>query len=825
MPFSLKNTAIWRKLSGKRARVSAYARGAIALLLLALFTYFFPSSESIEETYHVGTIWTKKDLIAPFSFPIYRDSRDYERERAQAAESTPPVLIRDKEVEKTQSVMVDTICAVLDRASVARVLWLRSHSLEDSLQWMQNVRRLGFTPTDKIWKFIDGMRVADIKHGRKPFQLIDQQVHVALTEVYRAGVIDSGIVKQRHEKLAVRNGQYEEIVSSAQVDDLPEALMQGNVQLNGVFGENDTSALALNILSAVLTPNLLFNSIETSRASQGAIDNVPQTTGFVQEGERIIGKDERIDDAAKAKLDSFRRAKVERSAEVDIRTQRLGVFFHVVLIVGIYATYLFLFRKKIFGDARMVGLIAIVFAIVGFTAYLSRIIDSDLPIQFLIVVPAASMLLTIVFDSRVAFYGTVILAFLVAGIRGNEYSIAVTSLVAGALGAYTVRDIKSRTQIFRSIGFVFLGYALSIFALGLERFEEAETIGKELALAFTNSVASSVLAYAILIFFERVFHVTTDLTLLELSDFNSPLLQRLSQEAPGTFHHSTTIGNLAEEAADEIHANSILAKVGAYYHDVGKLNAPGYFVENQAGSQNRHSKLKPRMSARVIISHVTEGVELARENGIPENVIDFIPQHHGTTLISFFYDKALKQAAGKKPGKDPLREEDFRYPGPKPQSKETGIVMLADTVEATTRSLEDVSPQLLEQTIDEMVTRRVQDGQLDESPLTMKDIATIKTAFLRVLIGVYHQRIQYPDQPEAQSVTQEPTPQVITPVPSAEVAQPPVQQPVTTEAPVVSGEAGVSPPTEQQKTDNGAREEAPKENKTVEGESPVEGSA
>jgi hypothetical protein len=374
--------------------------------------------------------------------------------------------------------------------------------------------------------------------------------------------------------------------------------------------------------------------------------------------------------------------------------------------------------------------------------------EVDLPVEYLIVVPVTSMLLTILFDSRVGFYGTVIIAFLVGGIRGNDYAIALASLVAGALSVYTVRDIRNRAQIFHSMGFIFLGYACSILALSFERFDPAMSVLNQLLFAGINALASPVLAYGLLIFFERVFRLTTDLTLIELSHFNHPLLRQLAEKAPGTYHHSMTIASLAETAATAIGANDILARVGAYFHDIGKIVKPAYFVENQRGSRSRHDKLAPRMSSLIIQAHVKEGIALAQQHNLPEVIVDCIPMHHGTTRIEFFYDKALRLAENSidESKLDEIKEQDYRYPGPKPQTKETGILMLADAVEAKARALEEPSPQSLEVVIDEVIRGRFEEGELDECPLTLKDLTKIKDAFLRVLVGVYHMRVPYPDQ-------------------------------------------------------------------------------
>jgi hypothetical protein len=413
----------------------------------------------------------------------------------------------------------------------------------------------------------------------------------------------------------------------------------------------------------------------------------------------------------------------------------------------LYGLYLFLFRKGIFSNNWQIGLIAFLFLLEGAFAYLTREVDVTAPVEYLIFVPVASMLLTIIFDSRVGFYGTVVISFLVAGIRGNDYSIALASLIAGALAVYTVRDMKNRTQIFRSLGFIFLGYALTIIALGLERFESPAVVAAQLAYSLVNAIISPVLTYGLLIFLEKTFRVTTDLSLMELAQFNHPLLRMLSEQAPGTYHHSMTMATLSEAGAAAVGANDVLARVGAYFHDIGKIVKPTYFVENQKGSRNRHDKLSPRMSSLIIAAHVKDGMALAREHHLPEQVVDFIPMHHGTTRMDFFYNTALELARNDPDETkiDEIKEQDYRYPGPKPQTKETGIMMLADAIEAAVRTIDEPTPQRLEQTIEELIKKRFEEGELDECPLTLKDLTRIKSAFLGVLVGIYHTRVKYPD--------------------------------------------------------------------------------
>ena len=262
-----------------------------------------------------------------------------------------------------------------------------------------------------------------------------------------------------------------------------------------------------------------------------------------------------------------------------------------------------------------------------------------------------------------------------------------------------------------------------------------------------NAVMSPVIAFGLLIFYEKVFKITTDLTLLELSDFNHPLLKELSSKAPGTFHHSIIMGNLSEAAAEAIGANQILARVGCYYHDIGKIMKPQYFIENQLDEYNKHNELNPTVSTKIIIAHVTDGIALAKKYKLPQEIIDFIPMHHGTTLVSYFYDKAKKST------KEELSDYIYRYPGPKPQTKETGIVMLADAIEASTRAIEDPTPQKLESKIREVIKVRFMEGEFDECDLTLRDLTHIKDSFMKVLIGIHHHRIKYPDKNQLELVS------------------------------------------------------------------------
>jgi len=351
------------------------------------------------------------------------------------------------------------------------------------------------------------------------------------------------------------------------------------------------------------------------------------------------------------------------------------------------------------------------------------------------------MLSAIVFDSRTAFYVTVTMALMVSGIRGNDYDVGISMMFAGTLAAYTVRDIQSRTQMFLSIFYIFIGLSVSIVVIGLERSADIMTTLNKLLMALINSAFSPLITYGVLFFIERSTNLTTDLKLQEYVNLNHPILTKLSELAPGTYQHTLSMAQLAERCAIAIDANPLLTKVGAYYHDIGKISKPEYFSENQIDIDNKHDMLSPRKSADAIKNHVVDGMKLAHDYKVPQRIIDFIPMHHGTSIVKHFYAKALEMADG-----EHVDDAEFRYPGPKPNSKETAIVMICDSCEALSR-VPFKEKEDLEKAVDRSVKDKLLDGQLDESNLTLTDISIIKETCIKFIQSISHPRVEYKEIP------------------------------------------------------------------------------
>ena len=706
----------------------------IAIITVILVALMFPKGESIESELTEGAIWLNDDLIASFSFPIIKSQENYQTELLTAEESVYPVFRDNKDIV-TQSIdslrnYSNYLVEVLDQdiSSESEEMLNPTFLTAEAFTKFKSIRI-----KERNLVKIDGPKLRDLFVAAS----------FALNRVYKKGVLSISSAETMKDSIAIRIGNVDRIEAISKFMFFEEAKNEIAQQISRLNYAEDLEISLREYTVHFLMANLVFSPRLTNEEIEQAKKNVSMYSGIVNENERIIAQHQRISKEAKLKIESYKEAKGYTVGEKGLFLQFVGKFIHIALIITLLGVYLALLRRNIFDENTKLILISLIIIFVSFISFLVNQIDVQAPVHFLIFIPAASMLITIMFDSRMGFFMTVILALIAGALRGNDYTFAVMNIIAGGLSVYTVRDIKNRSQIFRSFLTILLGYFFTIIAFGLERFAPVEAMLIEFAFAGSNALISPVLTYGLLIFFEKIFHITTDLTLLELSNFDRPLLKDLARKAPGTFNHSMTMGTMAEAAAEKINANPLLARVGAYYHDAGKTITPQNFVENQLNNQNIHENLNPEESAQLIVRHVQEGIQLAKEDGLPKEIIDFIPMHHGTTTISFFYEKAKKLY-----GEDKVDINDYRYPGPKPNNKETSIIMLADGCESAVRAIEEPDVEKVENLIDSIFKTRINDGQLDESPITFNDITDMKEAFLNVLLGQHHRRIRYPKQEE-----------------------------------------------------------------------------
>ncbi len=704
----------------------------LTLSTVILITLMFPKGESIESEVTEGSIWIHNDLIAPFSFPIIKDPDTYKKEIQSAVNTVYPVYIKNKDVSPSDSLAKYNkfLLPLLDELIKKDTLFNPTFLSDNSVAVFKSLRLQEYNLSVK--------RTVNLKQ-------LFFNLKNSLLQLERKGIL-SLQNDLKKDSIAIRVGNIDRIEPKSNYFSIDEVRRILNTKLLELNLPEKIYNAALEYVYHFVFPNIIYNKTFTLEEIEQAKNSVSKYSGIVNENERIIAKHERVTHTIKLKIDSYRIAKGETTGMVEIVLQQLGKFIHIGFLITLMGIYLFILRKKIYYDNKKIFILAINILSLSFITYLINQLTVDVPLHYLIFVPVSAMMVTIIFDSRVGFHTLVVISLITGALRGNDYAFVAANLFAGALAIFTVRDIKNRSQIFRSFIFILIGYIVTIIAFGLERFATTESILMEMAFASTNALISPVFTYGLLIFFERFFDITTDLTLVELSSFDMPLLKELAKKAPGSFNHSLTMGTLAEAGAEAIGANPLLARVGAYYHDVGKLLTPQNFVENQTNNKNIHANLSPEESVLLISQHVKEGIQIAKKYKLPQEIIDFIPMHHGTMIMSFFFDKAKKLY-----GPEKVDVNKYKYPGPKPNTKETAIVMIADGCESAVRAISDPNSENIENVVDQIINTRIEQSQFDDAPITYSDINKIKTVFTNILIGQYHKRIRYPDQDKVET--------------------------------------------------------------------------
>ncbi|AJE03736.1 HD family phosphohydrolase [Geobacter pickeringii] len=507
-------------------------------------------------------------------------------------------------------------------------------------------------------------------------------------------------------------------------------------------------AVVMGLVAKALRPNLVYNRELTETARKRAREAVSPALIQVKRGEMIVRVGERITPEQAQKLEML------SSARQDINRFFVGFGLFGLVLVVFYFPYRFA-RKNIrkfnptTKDLTLIALITVgIFFVHKIAFTISAAMGTPFPAidtaDYFYLFPFAvgPMLIRILLNSEVAMVFAAITAPLLGVMFNNSLFVVLYALLGGIVGAHGVRHCKDRTRIYTAglkVSVVNFAMALAFQTMN-DNFLSIQTLWSA-GFALAGGLVCSAIVTGTIPLIETLFHYTTDIKLLELSNLNSPILRELMVRAPGTYHHSVLVGNLVEAAAEAINANPLLARVSAYYHDIGKVSKPQYFIENTGGGENRHDRLAASMSALILISHVKEGVELAKEHRLGRPIIDIIRQSHGTALMSFFHQKAKAQAGDGQT----VDERDFRYPGPKPQSREAGLVMLADCVEAASRTLTNPTPDRIQGLVQKIINNIFIDGQLDECELTLKNLHEIAKSFNRILAGIYHHRIDYPE--------------------------------------------------------------------------------
>ncbi len=719
------------------------------VVFIFMVIWLLPSERPFEyQNLTVGSI-AREEIIAPFTFPILKTDSELKKERQQAWLSIPPVFRFQHDVPRKESIILGAFFDNL-RHYFKEVTFSDSMPISEE-QWF-NSQKLDSLGREILLKYNISLNKQEIKYAYQLYvtgrlDSLEMWLQKGLAEVYSQGVIDRSKDQIAESKISIMySPKKEETKNTTEVFDPEEASGHIYNLLRQYYPENSIELkLAERIVPSIVKPNLIYDKKITKKRKEEAVQDVPLARGYVYKNQIIVEANEIVTEDIYRKLQSLSVALKEKAtlrSPVEKIRFTAGKFIFALLVLTVWILFTRYYKPALLKDNKLLGLVSVVFVIQFlFIMLIGNVLQWH---HYSIPIILTPMLISMLLDARISFVSTVILSLILGAYRGNDFTFGVMALVVGTIALYSVQKIRNRGQMFRAILFVIVAYFIVKLGFGFLFFEPASQIFTSFAFyLLPNAILTPTAVFLLIGIFEKVFDVTTDITLLELSDLNHPLLKRLSVEAPGTFHHSIIVGNLAEAAAEKIGANALLARVGSYYHDIGKMLKPEYFVENQVGTENKHESLSPHMSTLILINHVKAGLELAEKYRLPGAVKQFIPEHHGTSLITYFYHKALEVM-------DPaeVREDDFRYPGPKPQSKETAIVMLADTVEAASRTLENPTPQRIRNLVNTLVEKKIQEGQLDDSDLTLKEINRIKEAFVVILMGIHHLRIEYPKEEE-----------------------------------------------------------------------------
>ncbi len=674
-----------------RIKISQWlSRTLFFVIAIAVLTYFFPREGRTHYLFHEGRPWAYSLLTAPFDFPIYKDKAEIEQERDSILRIFRPIYTHDRKVEQG---MVD--------------------GFGNALGAYQDL------PIDEVHRraFTDSLRHI-YQRG-----IVSVESYTALQKGEIAGIriLENNVAK---------NKKSEELLS-------PKAAYE--LMLTYFPDTYSRHILQTCNLNNYLTENILYDSLTTAKVRDEYLQRIAVSDGMVQAGERIVDRGEIVTPEIYRILQSYE-IMLSKREDANAHHEYLTMGGQVVVFsCAIAFLYLFLafFRRRIFKDTKAVGFIMLLITAVSIAAFaVSRINFNAI---FLIPFAVIPIIMVTFFDSRTALYVHLVTTIICAFAAPAPLLFFFLQLIVGMAAIDSLNDLSKRSQLFRCAIIVFAAYMVAYMGYVLFMEGDIAKVDTTMILYLGVNCIALLFTYLLIYILERTFGFLSTVTLVELSDINTPLLQRLSEQAPGTFQHAMQVSNLAAAAANRVGANAQLVRTGALYHDIGKIANPAFFTENQSEGADPHKNLSLEESARIIISHVDEGVKMAEKEGLPPQVREFIATHHGHGKAKYFYNTYCNQHPG-----EPVDEAKFTYPGHNPQSKETGILMMADAVEAASRSLKEYTQESIAQLVNRIVDTQVADGLLKETPLSFRDVEAIKETFIEKLMTIYHTRISYP---------------------------------------------------------------------------------
>lgn len=671
-----------------RTRVFVPLVFVIAVLLV---TYLFPRQGSFKYSFNEGRPWQYGLLMAPFDFPIYKTSEQLQAEQDSLLQYYEPYFETDDNVQKNALADFDADVNLKERLSGLPAdykLYIRKKLLEvydEGIMRSEDYDRIAASVTG-------GLR---LKEGN--------------------------MAESRNiESFFTIRSAYEKVL-----DDFPESM--------------DIELLRSADINDYIRENIIFDAATSEKAENEFIQQIDISRGMVQQGQRIIDQGEIVDDHTYNILSSLKRVTEERSGGAGKSSGIIvGQLMLILLMFGSFYMYLLFFRPNEYRNRKHV--VFMVLLIVIFLLLTAVTVRFELFSVFIIPYAIVTILIRTFIDSRTALFASLITVILSSLMVPYPFEFIVIQMLVAMVSIFMLKELSERSQLIRSSFFILLTYILVYVGLTLYQEGSIKETNWVMLVYFLINFIFIMFSYTLVYLVEQSFGFISGVSLVELSNINKPLLKELSEKAPGTFQHSMQVSNLAMAAASKLGANASLIRTGALYHDIGKMVNPAFFTENQTPGMNPHAGLPFEESARIIINHVKDGVRIAQKNNIPKQIIDFIETHHGTSMPKFFYI-SWKNA---NPGKE-VKESDFRYPGPNPFTREEAIMMMADSVEASSRSLPEYTEESIRTLVDKIIDAQLYEGYFKMAPITFRDIQTVKDVFVEKLQTIYHSRIAYPE--------------------------------------------------------------------------------
>lgn len=686
---------------------SPLVKYGMVILTVFLICLFLPQQPRFEYEFQKGKTWNHENLVSPYNFAINKTKEELDRDRQHILKTVQPIYNLQPSVSKEQ---IDLFLTDITEK------WQSSQMDTVPTLNLQKYKQKGVEILDYVYQ--RGILSLNNRYQNKG----EESENMSPTESnYNFTIIDNNVAAQKN---------------TADCFTIETAIEYAHNTLQG-----DPSIVRKlwleEVLENYITVNYIFNESLTNKIEQTALSNISTTRGMVQKGELIAEKDKIVNNDTYQKLESLRKVFEDEARISGNKTYvSLGQFMVVGLAMSLLMVFLFFFRKNIYNNNRLLAIIFIV--ILGMLGVFSWTMYLRISSLYFIPYCGVPIIFRILFDTRVALNIHLLMVLITALFVPNSYDFVFLQFMSGLVAIYSIRTMVKREQFLISSLLILTTYTVGYIGLVLTRNGSFSNIYWADLLPFLVSVGLTLLAYPLIYAFEKLFGIVSDLTLMELTNSNSKLLRELSLKAPGTFQHSLQVANLAEAAIYKIGGNSLLVRAGALYHDIGKIVNPLYFIENQKTGINPHKELTSEQSAQIIISHVLKGIDIAKRNQLPEVIIDFIKTHHGTTRVDYFYNEFIAN------NPDKLVDETlFHYPGPIPFSKETAVLMLADSVEAAARSLKEPTKDSINNLVDKIVDYKLMQKQFSNANITMKDISDVSSIFKSMLMSIYHVRIDY----------------------------------------------------------------------------------